>query len=167
MPYQEACEEASLILVNRYLNNEDITPEQMDASILAMVDWQSKNGMSADITAAQMVQTAEQYMNKKAEVRYDFTIKDIEAELAKGNPVILPLAGRDIGNPYFSGEGPWYHVLVVTGYDSKNFITNDVGTKRGESYKYRKEVLYNAIHDWTGVKENIRQGGKAMVILSS
>lgn len=168
MPYQEACEEASLILVNRFLGEQGITPQEMDAAILAMVDWQTNNNMGADITAAQMVETAEGFLNRNATVYYDgdVTIASIEAELAKGNPVVLPLAGRDLNNPYFSGGGPWYHVLVVTGYDSKNFITNDVGTKRGESYKYPKQVLYDAIHDWTGVKEDIRSGRKAMVVVT-
>lgn len=168
MPYQEACEEASMILVSRFLNGQDITPVEMDREILAMVDWQTKANMPADINVAGMVRTAEEYLGLSSWAFYgqDVTIESIERQLAKGNPVILPLAGRDIGNPYFSGEGPWYHVLVVTGYDSKYFITNDVGTKRGEGYKYRKEVLFDAIHDWTGVKENIRQGRKAMVVVT-
>lgn len=168
MPYQEACEEASLILVNRFLDGQGITPSEMDAAILAMVDWQTSKNMDMDITAAQMAETAEGYLGRSAEVYYDddVSIAAIEAELAKGNPVILPLAGQDIGNPYFSGDGPPYHVLVVTGYDGKNFITNDVGTKRGESYKYRKDVLFDAIHDWPGDKDRIREGRKAMVVVT-
>jgi hypothetical protein len=166
MPYQEACEEASLTLVNAYLDGSAMTPAIMDKAILDMVAWQESRGMPADIDAAGMVKTATEHLGKNATVRYDIAIEDIEAELAKGNPVILPLAGRDIGNPYYSGEGPWYHVLVVTGYDGKNFITNDVGTKRGEGYKYHKDVLYDAIHDWTGRKEEIRSGRKAMVVVT-
>jgi len=71
-----------------------------------------------------------------------------------------------LGNPYFSGEGPWYHMLVITWYDHRGFITNDPGTKRGEGYHYDEATLINAIHDWTGVKENIAQGGKSMLIIT-
>jgi len=95
---------------------------------------------------------------------------DVKEELAEGNPVIIPAAGRDLGNPYFSGKGPWYHALVIIGFrrgwtGRRYFIVNDPGTKRGKSYEYNVETLLNAIHDWTGVKEEIRNGPKVMVVL--
>ncbi|NOS68166.1 MAG: hypothetical protein HOO67_07475, partial [Candidatus Peribacteraceae bacterium] len=84
-------------------------------------------------------------------------------------PVVIPAAGRDLGNPYFSGEGPWYHALTIIGFEEgwtgDKFIVNDPGTKRGSQYKYDVDVLVSAIHDWTGVKEDIRNGRKAMVII--
>ena len=86
-------------------------------------------------------------------------------EIAKGNPVIIPAAGRDLDNPYYSGDGPWYHMLLVTGYDKKYFITNDPGTRQGLDYKYKHKKLVNAIHDWTGVKEEIRSGVPRMMII--
>ncbi|ALM09906.1 MAG TPA: hypothetical protein DEB30_02560 [Candidatus Peribacter riflensis] len=42
---------------------------------------------------------------------------------------------------------------------------NDVGTKRGEDYVYRFATLLNAIHDWTGVKEEIRSGARRVLIV--
>ncbi|MBU1911108.1 hypothetical protein KKG16_01695, partial [Patescibacteria group bacterium] len=89
----------------------------------------------------------------------------IKEELIKGNPIIIPAAGRDLDNPYFSGEGPWYHMLVIKGYDKKRFITNDPGTRRGEGYKYEYSVLLNAVHDWTGIKEDIRNGDQIMLVI--
>jgi len=70
-------------------------------------------------------------------------------------------------NPYFSGEGPWYHMLVLTGYGWWDFITNDPGTRRGAGYEYRFSTLLNAIHDWTGIKEEIRKGRSAVLVLDS
>lgn len=166
MPYQEACEEASLLIVHHYLNGTPLSPDIADAEIKTMVEWQNEHfGSYEDTTAAQVKQIAEEHLGHPARVIYDPTIEDIKAELAQGNPVLVPAAGRDLGNPYFSGEGPWYHMLVIVGYDEDEFITHDVGTRRGENYRYDQEVLYNAIHDWTGVKEEIRTGRKAMVIL--
>ena len=48
----------------------------------------------------------------------------------RGVPVLLPAAGRLLRNPYFSGQGPLYHMLVVKGYtrDGK-IITDDPGTR--------------------------------------
>ena len=77
----------------------------------------------------------------------------------------VPVAGRELGNPYFSGGGPWYHMLVITGYDGNRFITNDPGTKRGEDYKYSADVLIEAIHDWTGSKDTITSGAKTAVVI--
>ena len=169
-PYQEACEEAAILMVVHYLNGTPITPEIADRDILDLVAWETDNGYGQDITAAQMAEVAEAKFGVRARVRTDVTEETIVEELAAGNPVIVPAAGRDLGNPYFSGEGPWYHALVIVGYEEgwtgrRWFIVNDPGTKRGSRYEYRTSVLLNAIHDWAGVKEEIRSGPKAMVIL--
>jgi len=59
-------------------------------------------------------------------------------------------------------------MLVIKGYDQNYFITNDVGTKRGENYKYKTDILFNAIHDYNGKDENyMRQGTKKMLIISN
>lgn len=166
MPYQEACEEASMIMVHHYLDGSDVTPEQADAEILDLVQWENTEfNYSADITMEEAKRIAEDYYHHTAQLFYDFSIDDMKKLLAEGHPIILPLAGREVGNPYYSGEGPWYHMLVVTGYDKTHFITNDVGTKRGHNYRYRYDVLYDAIHNWTGAKEDITQGRKVMMVL--
>jgi hypothetical protein len=85
--------------------------------------------------------------------------------LAKRKPIIVPAAGRMLGNPYFTAPGPLYHNLVLTGYDGDTIITNDPGTKRGKDYKYDIGTLYGAIHDFTGNKDDIEKGRKAMIIL--
>jgi len=164
-PYQEACEEMSLIMVERFLNKAGLTREEADTELLRLVAWQEANGYGMDVNIEQLAKIAEDFYGLTVEVRTDVTEESIKAELAAGNPVILPVAGRELGNPYFSGEGPWYHMLVVTGYDWNSFITNEPGTKRGEDYEYSFDVLLNAVHDWTGVKEEIAQGRKVMLIL--
>ena len=71
-----------------------------------------------------------------------------------------------MGNPYFTAPGPLYHNLVLTGFTKDGLIiTNDPGTRRGENYTYKLDVLYAAIHDFTGDKENIENGKKAMIIV--
>jgi len=75
----------------------------------------------------------------------------------------VPAAGRELGNPNFTDPGPLYHMLVVRGYTENNFITNDVGTRKGENYQYKYDVLMNAIHDWNGGDVN---NGQRVVIVA-
>lgn len=166
MPYQEACEESSIIMLHHFLAGTAVTPAEADQEILDMVEWENAQfNYSADITIAEAKQVAEDYYKHTGQLFYDFTIDDMKRLLADGRPIIVPLAGRDVGNPYYSGQGPWYHMLVVTGYDGNYFITNDVGTKRGHNYRYPQQRFFDAIHDWTGQKEDIRNGRKAMLVL--
>ncbi len=166
MPYQEACEEMSLILVHRYILGQELTRQEADDELKKMVDWQLKNlGHYEDTTTDEVKTIAEKYYGHTASIVENPDIEDIKRQIAAGHPVIIPTSGRDLGNPYFSGAGPWYHMLVVIGYDEENFIVHDVGTKRGERYTYEQKHLWETIHDWTGIKEEIRTGKKVMLVV--
>jgi len=164
-PYQEACEEASVIMVDYFLRGADLTPAQANREILQLTTWEESNGYKYDVSLEQLAEIVEEYYGYQTRISDDVTKESIMHELSKGNPVIVPAAGRDLGNPNFSGQGPWYHMLVITGYNWRHFLTNDPGTKRGFDYKYKHRVLIDAIHDWTGVKEEIRTGPKRMLII--
>jgi hypothetical protein len=168
MPYQEACEEASLILVHHYLEGTSVDANVMDRDILDMVAFEESKGLPVDIDMFQLADVAREKYGYDAEVveGNDVSIERIESELAKGNPVIVPLAGQDIGNPYYSGDGPPYHVLVILGYDGRNFTTHDVGTRQGANYTYRKEVIMSAIHDWNGSTATIRSGPRRLLVVT-
>ncbi|HCI04047.1 MAG: C39 family peptidase [Candidatus Peribacteraceae bacterium] len=165
-PYQEACEEIALIMGHYFLEGLELTPEIADKEILDLVKWEEEHGYPEDVTLEQLNQIGcEYYKDCTNFVINQVTTESIKEELAKGNPIIIPAAGRRLLNPYFSGDGPWYHMLVVKGYDRNEFITNDPGTKRGKGYKYKYNVLVNAIHDWTGIKEEIGLGQKKMLVI--
>ena len=167
-PYQEACEEASLLMVHWYLQGEKravVPPDDADRDLLALIRWETNNGYGQDVTITQLGEVAEQYYGYTPVIEETVTVERIKELLVAGYPAIVQIAGRDLGNPYFSGGGPWYHMLVIVGYDRNEFITNEPGTRRGEGYKYSYDVLIAAIHDWTGVKEEIRTGAKRMMIL--
>ncbi len=165
--HEETCEEASLLMVHRFLQGERkaIDPESAEIDLLALVRWEERNTFGIDVTIGELALIAEQYYGYKPVIEETVTVQRIKEIIAAGNPIIIPAAGRDLGNPYFSGEGPWYHMLVIRGYDRNEFIVNDPGTRRGESYEYSYDTLIAAIHDWTGIKENIRTGRKRMLIL--
>jgi len=174
MPYQEACEEASMILAAKYFKKEPLDKNIMDEEILKLTKWEDDNGYPIDLTAAQVVEVLNKYFGIKSSVTSDVTTDVIKHELVAGNLIILPLAGRDIGNPYFQTPGPLYHMLVVRGYNKTEFITNDPGTKRGEVYRYKYNVLLSAAHDWTGgvriykdprPEPDMSKGAKVMIVV--
>lgn len=167
-PYDEACEEASLIIVHHYLEKTPLNKDIMNEDILAMVAHEESMGLPIDIDMNELSSVAKSMYGYNTEVveGSNVTIERIETELAQGNPVIVPLAGQDIGNPNYTGEGPPYHVLVIVGYDKNNFVTHDVGTRKGENYVYRKEVIMDAIHDWNGSVDTIRSGPRRMLVVT-
>jgi hypothetical protein len=168
-PWQDACEEAAIIMAIHYIRGGPVDREAGNREILDLVDFQSrKYGGHFDLTAAQAARLIKDYYEfEKLEIKYDITIDDVKEELARGNLVIAPMAGRLLGNPYYTPPGPAYHYMLFKGYDdrTKEFITNDCGTKRGRSYRYQYSAAYAAIHDWTGSKKTIAQGGKAIIVI--
>lgn len=166
LPYQEACEEASLLMVARYKKGESIpSPDDANQEILKLVEFQNGFlGDYKDTTAEQTAEIAREYYGfKNTIVKYDLTIDDIKKEVAAGNPVIVPAAGRQLPNPYFRSPGPLYHMLVIRGYTATKFITNDPGTKRGEEFVYTYNGLLDAVHDWNG--GDVEHGRKVMIVI--
>jgi len=165
--HDEACEEAAIILVQWWNENKStISAQTMDEEILNLVDWQEKNwGTHKDLTAEETAELAQGFYGLKLTPKHGIDIDDIKREISKNHPVIVPTAGRLLGNPYYRQPGPIYHMLVIIGYDGRTIITQDIGTKRGEHYSYNGKILFNAIHDWNGSPEAIEQGQKAMLVL--
>ena len=163
--HEEACEEASLILVKYWNDSKSLSAQTMEDEIQAMIAWENQNGYPQDLTAKQLVKVAQSYYDlKDVKASYDVTVESIETEIAQNHPVVIPAAGRLLGNPYFTAPGPVYHMLVIIGYDANTFIVQDVGTRRGDHYRYNQTILLNAIHEWNGNPDTIGQGRKAMVI---
>lgn len=165
--HEEACEEASLLMVKYFFDNKKLTPEIAEKEIQAMIDFQLKKyGDYRDSNAEEVVELAKDfYALENLQVIYDFSKDDLKKWLAKGKPIIVPAAGRLLGNPNFTYPGPLYHNLVLTGYTGEEIITNDPGTRQGENYRYNIDVLYEAIHDFPGKKEDIAKGRKAMIVM--
>ncbi|MFZ2193827.1 MAG: C39 family peptidase [Candidatus Moraniibacteriota bacterium] len=169
--HEEACEEASIIMLEYYFSGEKLTPETAEREIQALVKFQNKKfGDYKDTTAEQTLGLfldfyGELPNGKKLKVVYDFDKTALKKYLARGFPIIIPAAGRELGNPNFTAPGPLYHNLVLVGYDGDIIITNDPGTRKGEGYKYNIDILYNAIHDFTGKPEDIKNGRKAMIVV--
>ncbi|OGC11655.1 hypothetical protein A3K48_04065 [candidate division WOR-1 bacterium RIFOXYA12_FULL_52_29] len=168
-PWQDACEEAAIIMAMGKIKGEKVNREKGKRAILALVNWQIKNwGGHYDLTAEQSAKLIKDYYKYDGvEVREAATIQELKKLLADGNLIIAPMAGRELKNPYFTPPGPYYHYLLIKGYDEAGgvFIANDPGTRRGANYRYKFRVLFRAIHDWTGNKKTIDQGRKAIIVV--
>lgn len=169
-PWQEACEEANIIMAMHWVNGKPLDKKTGNDEIFDLVMWEIKNWKShPELTAAQAVKLMRLYCKyDSARLYYKFGVEDIKKELASGNIVIAPMAGRLLGNRYYRRPGPAYHYMLFKGYDDNRdeFITNDSGTKRGQSFRYKYDVAYNAIHDWNGSKETISTGRKAIIVIT-
>lgn len=167
--HEEACEEASILMIAYYLQGKELNKDIAEREIQKMIDFEVNNyGDYKDSNAEEMIKLAEDFYGlKNLKSVYDFNKEELKKELAKGNPVIIPAAGRELGNPYYTQPGPLYHMLVLVGYSGDQIITNDPGTRRGEGYRYNIDVLYNAIHDFPGDKDKIKEGRKDMIVIDS
>ncbi|MCX5750640.1 MAG: C39 family peptidase [Candidatus Saganbacteria bacterium] len=171
-PWQDGCEEAAIIMALKYATRdpEPVTREKAKQEILDLVAYQEKScGGHYDLTAEQMAKLIKGYYGYgKVTVSYDVTIDSIKQELAQGHVVIAPMAGKLLHNPFYTPPGPAYHAMLFKGYDDRSggFLTNDPGTRRGFNYRYKYQVAYNAIHDWTGDKSSIASGKKAIIIIT-
>lgn len=161
--HKEACEEAAMITAAKYLKGEDLDEQIMEKEIQALVKWETEQGYKIDLTVSEAAQILKDYFGLKAEVTSEVTIERIKKELALGNLVITPHAGRELGNPYYRQPGPIYHFLVIRGWTKSEFITNDVGTKRGDGYKYKFEKIISTVHDWNGGE--VEAGQKVMIVV--
>ena len=150
MPWQEACEEASITLAYHYFSEEPLSKEQFKKDVLGLVDWQNEHvGSYEHSTVQQTTQMLEGYFGfTDYQIMNQPSIEELKRELARGHVLVAPFAGRMLKNPFYSGQGPYYHMLVIKGYDSENFITNDVGTRRGENFIYPHATLMGALHDY-------------------
>lgn len=162
-PFDHTCEEAAILMVHYFFQKEKaIDPVKVSKELEDLVDFQIKKyGFYQDSSAAQTAQLIKDYYGYQAEVYYDISLEDIKKALVKGNPVIVPAAGRLLGNPYFTPPGPVNHMLLIKGYNQDEFITNDPGTKRGADFTYSYSVLEKAIRDYG---ENVKER-KAMIVI--
>lgn len=150
--HEESCEEAAILQAYTYLKGGKISKEKANEVILDMIKWQKENFEGHhDIYAHEVRKLINGYYSiplEKIIVKENATIEDIKALVSEGNPVIAPITGNILQNPYYPHPG--YHMLVIKGYTENKIITNDNGTKRGKDYSYDIEIFKEALEDAGG-----------------
>lgn len=167
--HEEMCEEASLMMLYQYHIGQSIDRHQMDQKLKEMARWEQKmTGDYTDSNVSEMISLARGFYGldfsqhlKVVSLRDPFEIKSI---LSDGHPILLPAAGRLLGNSNFTAPGPIYHNLILLGYEKNDIITNDPGTRKGEGYRYSLDVLWKALHDFPGKGKDMSAGDKSIIV---
>ncbi|MEI7741939.1 MAG: C39 family peptidase [bacterium] len=166
-PWQDLCEEASILMVDRYYQNKPLNKTQARTALIEILN--AKNtayGKSLDESTQEIVLMINNFFAFEARAVDNPTLSDLKSELDAGHPVIVPVNGKDLHNPNFINSGVRYHVLVLTGYDDERqqFMVNEPGTRLGENYRYAYLTILEAMHDLTF--GDLRTGPKRAVFTS-
>jgi uncharacterized protein YvpB len=147
-PWDEACEEASITMIDRfYAGKKEIPQEDAMANMQTMFAWETKEfGMNHDTDAEQTKRVIAEHSNFTATVKRQPSVEDIKRQIARQRPVIALLnmftlyGERDLGDSY--------HVLVVIGYDDakQEFTVHDPGRDANTRYPY--DTFMNSLHDF-------------------
>ncbi len=164
-PWQNACEETAIVMINDYYAKSTLTEEKAIEEISTILTAKEQNfGVSKNEnleTMLGMIKAAK--LNWRARIVVDPSLDDMKNELAEGRPIIVPVDARLLTNPYYDIVTPEYHVIVLSGYDnvSQQFYSQDPGTDKGHNFAYRFDELMNANHDY--IEPNLRAGRKAVI----
>lgn len=148
--FQDGCEEASMLMAIGWVRDtESVTAAKVANDITALANFEVKRfGYHQDISLPEIVSVFWEYFQYgQAMLLEDVALSDIRQELSDENIVLAPTFGQALRNPNFKSPGPITHMLVLTGYDTttKEFIVNDPGTRRGENYRYKEDVLFDSL----------------------
>lgn len=171
-PWNNACEEASIMMLDQfYLNRKEenigrVESKNLMRPLFAIED--KLYGSNADTNASRTLKLIDDYTNFTGELKPHPTIEEIVAELAQGHPVISFHYGYDLKNPHhrFRRGGSSYHVMVLTGFNAtKNlFYANDTELKGGLDYPYTYDTIMASLHDFNHTSK--KADGQPIVIFT-
>src|SRR3989440_10398164 len=169
---QHTCEEASMVMVDRYLHGDYsgslIDAQTADAAINQITAWKP----AQDLTSVQIGQVAQKYMGWAYKVLPSDRL-NMKQQLALGRPLIVGVRTHGLGNPNYPGYRDHYeqsgysvsHYLVVVGYDqSDTFILNDPGLTRGHGYHITYDHLMHPIDDLDQAYPDLNMGRIFLVL---
>lgn len=174
---KEACEEASILMAKWYAQDKkglqqngyqnQIPPDEVKNETHDLIHWQESTFGYYEDTSVQDTyrMLTEKLGVKSARITTDISSDAFKRELANGNLIIIPVAGKTLNNPYFQGDGPPYHKFVIRGYNEEGFIANEPGIRQGEGHVYPEHTVMEAVHDWTGNDATIHSGKQVAIIV--
>lgn len=153
-PYQNFCEEASLLNWYYYLTWKDVSLKEYDRDLLRLKDledslfewWYKHTSLKETLKVLSLFQWNNQIVFWK--IIENPTVDDIKENIAKWNLIITPLYWKWLSNDLFSNWWPVYHNLLIKGYKSEIFITNEVWVSKWDWFKYKINNIMENIHDY-------------------
>ena len=170
-PWQDACEEAALLTVNYFYQDQKPNINTIVSDLNSIFTLESQLGFSHDVSISQMATMSAKLWEYDSEIIENPTIDDLKKYIARDIPIIITGNGKTLftENTHFKDGGPWYHSLVILGYDDnkEQFTVHDVGTQFGAYFRYSYSVLMDSIHDFPPSlkKEDINQGVPRVLVL--
>ena len=170
-PWQDACEEATILTAKYYYTSTIPTTPQIIDDLQSEFNYETSQGWTHDINVSQMSLLAQNLFHLKTKILNNPTLQELKTAISQSTPVVIPANGKTLfkENSHFNSGGPWYHNLIILGYDdtTDQFIVHDVGTKAGQYYRYSYQIILDSIHDFpnSGKKEDINQGAKRALVL--
>lgn len=154
--WKNACEEASIAMVDRYyagVGKTTIAWQKAYMTNLFVIErklWKSDANTDVDMT----VRLINENTSFSAFAKDDPSIEDLKNELDSGRPVIVPIDGFELANKNipFLAAGSGYHMFVIIGYNEakKAFIVHDNGDlKSGTGIEYGYKRVMNTLHDYS------------------
>jgi len=163
-PWQDACEESSLLMLDAYYKGYALNPELAKKEMQAIIDVETEKGWVGSIPAEHVAQIYTEYFGSDFTPRLveDPTVEQLKEFVRSGKPVLVLAHGKTLPNKWYSNGGPEYHAFIIRGYTETEFITNDPGVNRGTNFAFSYESVMDSIHDWNnGDVEN----GRAVVLI--
>ncbi len=170
-PWQDACEEAALLTLHFYYQPEAYQANTLVADYQKIFDFESTQSWTHDVNLDQMAQISKKMWQYQVKIIDNPTLDELKQSLSQNIPIIVPANGKTLfkENKHFKNGGPYYHNLVILGYDDtkKQFIVHDVGTQFGAYFSYSYDTLLASIHDFpaSGQKKDINQGRPRVLLL--
>lgn len=162
-PWQEACEEASVLLAANVYKNFNLNVDQFNEELLHLVNWEIDYfGAYEHTTIEQTAEMMELQYGLETVIYENPTFENIQGILNKSHLIIAPFAGKYLYNPNYKNGGPVYHMMVIKGYNAekRQIVTHDVGTRHGANYVYTWDVIDFALHDYA---PNILEGTPRLI----
>jgi len=161
-PWQDFCEEAVILMLTKYYKSPSpttiISKNEASGLMLYIMSQEEKLlGYHKNTGAEDIAQMLKSVFELEAKVIEGASIEKIKEEILRYRPVIIPAAGRRLGNPYFQKGRPFYHTIIVIGYDDsdRTFIVHEPGTRFGKEYKYAQQTLFDAMADWSHEEQKV------------
>lgn len=164
-PWQNACEEAAVLMIDAYVRGYGLSPLSAKDELLRMVQWEENQNMFISLNAVEVKKIFTDYLHYKKAVKVitNPTVEQIKQLLNEGKPVLALAHGKTLGNKYYSNGGPDYHALVIRGYTNDSFITNDPGVNRGVNFIFPIENIMKSLRDWND--GDVKNGTPVIIVV--
>ena len=171
-PYQNFCEEASLLNWYYYLTWKEPDLKEYDKDLLKLkeledllFEWWYKHTSIED--TLKLLIAFQDDTKVFWEIIENPTIDIIKENIFKWNLIIAPLYWKWLSNDLFLWWWPIYHNLLIKWYTEENFIVNEVWISKWDWFLYNQNEIMENIADYDEklYPDNFQKWKKKILIL--